>query len=136
VTKWAAVVLAAVSLAACTKSTSSAASPTSPATKTTDTFNGAVPVKSSDMHSFTVSAAGQVDITLTSTTPAGAALGLSVGTAAASGCSAVAGGSVVASAGSVAQLSGVLSPATYCVALFDIGGQSQPVSYTVTVVHP
>jgi hypothetical protein len=30
----------------------------------------------------------------------------------------------------------VLSPATYCVSLFDIGTQSQPVSYTVTVAHP
>ena len=128
----AAAILAALVLSACAKSSSTATAPT--ASKTTDTFNGTVAVKSSDTHSFTVAASGQVDITLTAATPS-VALGLSVGTNGASGCVAVAGGSVVASAGSVAQLSGVMSPGTYCVSAFDVGNDTQSVSYTVTVAH-
>ncbi len=134
-TKWLAALAAALTVVACTKSTSSSTAP-SPS-KTTDTFNGTVAVKGApDSHTFTVGAAGQVDITLTTTTPAGATLGVAVGTTTASGCAAVANGSVVAAAGSVAQLSGVLSPAAYCVAVFDVGNLTQSVSYTVTVAHP
>jgi len=134
-TKWLAALAAALTLAACSNSTSSATTPSTP--KTTDTFNGTVAVKGApDTHNFTVGSSGQVDITLTATTPAGATLGLSVGTTSASGCVAVANGSVASAAGAVAQLSGVLSPATYCVAVFDIGNLTQSVTYTVTVAHP
>ena len=126
---------AALAAASCTKSTNTAVAPTTPATRTTDTFSGTVAVKSSDAHSFTVASSGQVDVTLTSATPA-LPMGVSVGTTSASGCAAVAGGSAVASAGTTAQLSGVMSPATYCVAVFDIGNATQAVAYTVTVAHP
>ena len=129
----AAAILAALTVCACSKSSNTTPT-TAPTAKTTDTFTGTVAIKGSDTHSFTVNVSGQVDVTLTAATPS-VALGLSVGTTAASGCAAVAGGSVGASAGSVAQLSGVLSPGTYCVAAFDIGSETQPVSYTVTVAH-
>ncbi|HZT77001.1 MAG TPA: hypothetical protein VFA27_10105 [Vicinamibacterales bacterium] len=129
-----AAVVAAGSLVACSNSSPSSTTAPTPA-KTTDTFSGTVAVKGSDPHSFTVNAAGQVDVTLTAATP-NVPLGLSVGTSGGSGCVAVAGGSVVTTAGTVAQLSGVLSPATYCVAVFDVGNLSQSVSYTVTVAHP
>ena len=39
-------------------------------------------------------------------------------------------------AGTTAQLSGVMSPLTYCIELYDPGNLTQSVSYTVTVVHP
>ncbi len=133
--KWIAALFAALAVTACTKSNSTAASTTPTPAKTTDTFNGTVAVKGTDPHTFTVAASGQVDVTLTAATPS-VPLGLSVGTNAGSGCAAVAGGSVVASPGTVAQLSGVMSPGTYCVAAFDIGTLSQPVSYTVSVAHP
>jgi len=129
-----AALLAAVWMTACTKSTSSSASSTAPSTKTTETFTGTVAVKGSDIHAFTVSASGQVDVTLTTANPS-VPLGLLIGTASGSACAAVAGGSVVASPGSTAQLSGFLSPAAYCVAAFDPGGLAQSVSYTVTVAH-
>ena len=131
--KWLAALAAALCIVACTKSsTSSSTTPTS--TKTTDTFSGTVAVKGTDVHSFTVNSSGQVDVTLTAANPA-VTMGLSIGVPNGSACPAIAGGSVVANAGSTAQLSGILSPATYCVAAFDIGSQSQPVSYTVTVAH-
>jgi len=135
VTKWLAVAAAALSLVACTKSTTSTP-PTAATTKTTDTFTGTVPVKGSDMHAFTVgSSGGEVDVTLTAATPS-VTLGLAVGTASGSTCATVAGGSVAVGPGTTAQLSGVMSPASYCVAVFDIGNDTQPVSYTVTVAHP
>ena len=134
-TKWLAVAAAALSLVACTKSTTSTP-PTAATTKTTDTFTGTVPVKGSDMHAFTVgSSGGEVDVTLTAATPS-VTLGLAVGTASGSTCATVAGGSVAVGPGTTAQLSGVMSPASYCVAVFDIGNDTQPVSYTVTVAHP
>jgi hypothetical protein len=131
--KWLAAALAALSVAACTKSSSSASS-TAPSTKTTDTFTGTVAVKGTDSHTFTVAGAGEVDVTLTTANPS-VPLGLLVGTSSGSDCVAVANGSVVASPGTTAQLSGVMSPASYCVAVFDVGGATQSVSYTVTVAH-
>jgi len=35
-----------------------------------------------------------------------------------------------------AQLSGTTSAGTLCVQVYDIGNQTAPVSYTVTVTHP
>lgn len=129
-----AALVAALSIAACSNSSTSSSTTTAPSTKTTDTFSGTVAVKGTDAHSFTVGTSGQVDVTLTTANPS-VPMGLSVGVPNGSACPAVAGGSVVAAAGSSAQLSGVMSPATYCVAVFDVGNQSQPVSYTVTVAH-
>ena len=132
--KWLAAFAAALGIVACTKSSTSSTTPTTPSTKSTDTFSGTVAVKGTDAHNFTVNSSGEVDVTLTVTNPS-VTMGLSVGVPNGSACPAIGGGSVVANAGSTAQLSGVLSPATYCVAVFDIGNQSQSVSYTVTVAH-
>jgi len=51
-------------------------------------------------------------------------------------CVPVAGGSTQTAAGSSVQLSGIVSPGTMCVDVHDVGGQSAPVTYTVTVTHP
>jgi hypothetical protein len=64
-------------------------------------------------------------------------MGLSVGLPGDGGkCIALAGASTTASAGSSVQLSGMASPATLCVDVHDVGNQTAPVSYTVTVTHP
>ena len=46
------------------------------------------------------------------------------------------GATTSAAAGASVQLSGLASPATLCVDVHDIGNQTAPVSYTVTVTHP
>jgi hypothetical protein len=130
--KWLAAAIAALSLVGCTKSTTTPSASTS--TKTTDTFTGTVAVKGTDSHTFSVAASGEVDVTLTTANPS-VPLGLMVGTSSGSDCVAVAGGSAVVSPGATAQLSGVMSPASYCVAVFDVGTDTQSVSYTVTVAH-
>ena len=132
--------LAALALllgAAGCKSSSNTTTTTSSTTRTTDTFTGTVPVGGHDFHSFTVSASGQIDVTLTAATPPSTVvMGLSIGTPGDGVCPAVAGGSVKTAAGATAQLSGIGSPGTLCVDVKDAGGQTATVSYTVTVLHP
>jgi hypothetical protein len=129
----AALVLAA---AACKSKDSSA--PTTPtSTTTTNTFTGTVAVGGRAMHSFTVAQSGQVSVTLTAASPpSSVVLGLGIGIPSDSTCALLAGGSTTASAGSAAQLTGVLTPATFCVTVYDVGNQTAAVSYTLTVAHP
>ena len=116
-------------------STTATTTPTTTA-RTTDTFTGTVAVGGHDFHSFTVTASGQIDVTLTAATPAAAVMGVRYGTPGGPVCPAVAGGSVKAVAGATAQLSGMASPGTLCVDVKDVGGQTSAVSYTVSVLHP
>ena len=45
------------------------------------------------------------------------------------------GGSTAVPAGVTAQLSGTIAAGSYCVSVFDIGNQSAPVTYAVTITH-
>ena len=109
--------------------------PTAPTT-TTNTFTGTVAVGGRAMHNFTVAQAGQVSVTLTAASPSSVVLGLGIGMPSDSTCALLPGGSTTALAGSAAQLTGVLTPATFCVSVYDVGNQTAAVSYTVTVTHP
>jgi hypothetical protein len=136
--------LAAIALvvgaAACNKDSTPAATttPTTPTVaRTTDTFSGTVPVGGSAFHTFAVTVTGTIDVTLTvAGPPSTVVMGLSIGTPAEDKCTALAGGSVNTAAGSSAQLSGLASPGPLCVGVRDVGNQTAPVTYTVTVVHP
>lgn len=127
-----------VGAAGCNNSgATTAATTTSTVTRTTDTFAGTVQIGGSDVHSFPVAATGLVDVTLTAAAPPSTiVMGISLGTTADGQCSALAGASVKTSAGTSPQLSGMVSPATLCVDVHDVGNQSAPVTYTVTVTHP
>jgi hypothetical protein len=125
-----------IAASGCAGSDSTAA--TTPAvTRTTDTFSGTVAVGGDDFHSFPIAASGAIDVTLSATTPAVAvAMGIGIGIPVEGTCSMIAGASTQAMAGSSAQLSGIVSPGTLCVDVHDVGGQSAPVTYTLTVIHP
>ena len=119
----------------CGKNNDSTTSPTT--TTKTESFTGSVAVGGSAMNPFTVAAAGQVMVTLTAAgPPATVPVGLGIGTPANSVCAVLPGGSVNVVAGSVSQLSGIVTPGSYCVTVFDIGGQTGAITYSVTVVHP
>ena len=106
-------------------------------TRTTDTFTGTTPIAGSAFHTFTVSQAGVVDATLTAAAPPSTiVMGFGLGEAADSGCVPFAGAETSTPAGTSPQLSGTVSPATLCVEVHDIGNQTAPVSYTITVLHP
>jgi hypothetical protein len=126
----------AFAAAACTKN--NAASTTTPSTpKTTDTLTGTVAVKGSDFKPFTVTTAGEVDVTLTAAGPPSTiVMGVGIGQIGSGICVPLAGASQPTAAGTSPQVTGVLTPATYCVVVSDVGFQTAPVSYTVTVTHP
>ena len=125
----------AIVSAACKKDDNNPSTPT--VTTKTDTFTGTVPVNGSGIHNFTVENSGQVSVTLTTTGPSSTVpMGIGVGTPGDNACGLIAGASVTAVAGSSAQLTGVVSPGTLCVKIFDVGNQTAAVTYTVTVAHP
>ena len=126
----------AIGVSACSGSDSTA-STTPTAARTTDTFAGTVAVGGRDFHSFTIAATGTVDVTLTAAAPpATIVMGLNIGIPGDSKCPAMAGASTLTAAGTSVQLSGIASPGLLCVDVHDVGNQSLPVSYTVTVTHP
>ncbi len=133
-------VLACVTLPltiACDNSGSTDTTPIAPAT-VTDTFTGTVQPMSSDAHNFTVAAAGQVGITLTAAGPPPTIfMGLGIGTVSATDGSCVVAASLTATIqASPNPLYATLGAGTYCVSVFDVGNQTAPVDYTVTVQHP
>ena len=135
------VAIAALTLGATACNNNSATTATTPTTptvaRTTDTFSGTVPVGGNDFHSFTMSATGPIDVTLTAAAPpAAVVVGISLGLPSSGQCTSLAGGTVNTAAGTTAQLSGVASPTTLCVNVRDVSNQTAPVAYTVTVLHP
>jgi hypothetical protein len=131
------VVVFAVAISACGGDSTSGTVSSPTTTRTTDTFSGTVPVGGSVFHSFPVSQSGSTDVTLTAAgPPANITMGLAIGIPGDAGCTPVAGGSSIVVAGSTPQVTGVTSAGTLCVQIRDIGQQTAPVAYTVTVTHP
>jgi hypothetical protein len=127
----------ALAVSACHKAATTPATTTPSVTITTDTFNGTVALKSSDAKNFTVSKAGTVNVTLTAAGPPSTiVMGIGIGLPKDSGCVVLPGASQNTAAGASVQLSGTVSPGTLCVQVADIGNQTAPVTYTVTVAHP
>lgn len=128
----------ALAAAACTKDNTTAATTTTTSARTTDTFTGTVRVNGSDAHSFPLSQSGLVEVTLTAAAPPSTiAIEVAIGAPnEASTCVPFAGASANVQAGSAVQLSGVVSAGTICVLVRDIGSQTAPVTYTITVTHP
>jgi hypothetical protein len=116
--------------------------PTTPTTTqpSTEMFSGTLPVQGSSFYSFTVSATGQVSITLASLVPTApgpavnTVMGVGIGMPAETDCSVT--NSVTTAPGLVAQLVSSVSAGTYCARIYDLGGLTTPVNFTVRIVHP
>jgi hypothetical protein len=132
------IVALALGAAACGSNSSGTSSPTTPTTpKTTDTLTGTVQVKGSDFKPFTVTSAGEVDLTLTAAGPPSTiVMGVGIGTPGAAGCTLIPNASALTAAGTAPQVTGIMSPGTYCVVVYDVGNQTDAVSWTATVLHP
>ena len=123
-----------LTVAACGGGSSSTPAPSG--TVTTETFSGTVAVGGRDFHSFTTKQTGEVDVTLTAAGPPPTiSMGLGVGTVNGSTCSLLPGASINTQAGTAVQLAGTVSAGTLCVQVYDIGNQTAPITYTVTVAH-
>jgi len=107
---------------------------TTPATSPqTEPFNSLLAVGGTSARTFVVPQAGGYSITLTG---APAPVGMSVGIPefGTNGCLPMS--SLTATANSGAQFSGSIDPGTYCLRVFDVGGLSAPISFTINIVHP
>jgi hypothetical protein len=122
---------------ACTSSDPGSTVAPPSATTTTETFSGTVqPNFGVDFHTFTVAQSGTVSVTLTAAgPPATIFMGVGIGTPSATTCAVISADSTIAPASATAQLSGTLSPGSYCVQVYDVGNQVTPVTYSVTVAH-
>ena len=134
--------LVALSAVACDNGNSTAVASTTTtttaptATLITESFTGTVAVSGTDFHNFTVATTGAINVTLTAAGPPSTIfMGIGVGTPSATACALLTGGSTAQQAGVTPQISGMITAGSYCVSVFDIGNQSAPVTYSVTVTH-
>jgi hypothetical protein len=133
-------VLAAAGAVACnSNSTSTLPAVAATPVYTTDTFNGTVNVLGFDVQPFTVAISGNITVTLTAAgPPSTVTMGVFVGSPATAGsttCLALSGATASGPASPTPLLSGQLVAGPYCVQIFDIGQQTGPISYTLTVNH-
>jgi hypothetical protein len=132
-------VIAAFSAAACDNSGTTATSPTVPLKSETFTGTIAVVGGSSTGINFTASAAGEVDVTISSLgPPATIAMGLALGVPSTvdTSCAITTGSGTQVQASATPLVSSVPSAGPYCLRLFDVGQMTGPINYTITVAHP
>lgn len=116
----------------------SATAPSTPvATAGTDTFTGQMAPGGTAMHQFTASAAGTVNVTLTTTDPGATLVGLGIGIPGNNLGTCDLTKTVQTRPGAAAQLSASVEAGEYCAGTFDVGGLSaRGVLVTYTVAHP
>jgi hypothetical protein len=132
-------VLACIALSAGCDNSGGSTTPTAPILLTTETFTGTVQPMGSDSHNFTVTQGGEVDVTLTAAGPPPTIfMGLGLGTPGTTSgtCTLQSGLGVSVQAGGPPLVASASSAGTYCFSVVDIGNQTAPVDYTVTVSHP
>jgi len=111
--------------------------PTTPITPvtTTETFSGNLTVNGAATHVFLVSSLGTVTIQLTAIDPAGSPVfGLSLGTWNGTGCQVVIANDAAALNATVTG--NVTAATSLCARVYDVGKLTDPLTYTITVVHP
>lgn len=99
-------------------------------------FQGTVQAGGKAFHPFKVTTPGTLNVTLTQAGPPTTIfMGLAVGSPSGEDCVPQTGATVQTQAGSSPQLFGGAGAGDYCVLVFDVGNQIEPVSYSVTVSH-
>ena len=118
-------------------STTSPSAPTPTTAASTESFSGTVSVAGNDFHPFTVGTAGaNLSVTLTAAGPPTTIfMGLGLGAYDAPTCSLLNNAYLTTQAGAAPQLSGTAGAGSYCVVVYDVGNQTGPISYAVTVTH-
>lgn len=112
--------------------------PTAPSTlapaSVTQEFSGELPVQTSRVHPFPVSARSTISVTLVAVGPLSTlSVGLGVGTWDGTNCTLIAGDN---NARQAAVLSGTVEPGNYCAAVYDNGNLTDTITYTVRVQRP
>jgi hypothetical protein len=113
----------------------------------TETFTGTLSVQSVSSHSFIISRSGRITVTLTAVSPpptsegpSSPEVGVGIGIPNPSGLTCVLNlgdrTTTTTTAASTPQISGIVIPGTFCVAVYDVGKLTEAVDYTVAVAHP
>ena len=114
-----------------------ATTPTPTTAASTESFSGTVSVAGNDFHPFTVGTAGAtLSVTLTAAGPPSTIfVGLGLGAYDAPTCTLFSNAFLTTQAGGAPQLSGTAGAGSYCVVVYDVGNQTGPITYAVTVSH-
>jgi hypothetical protein len=105
----------------------------------TDTFNGTVAVQGFDVKPFNVAISGNVTVVLVAAGPPSTITeGIFIGQPATAGsltCLALSGATTSGPASTTPILTGQLTVGAYCVQIFDVGNQTGPINYTISINH-
>ena len=117
--------------------TATPSAPTPTTAASTESFTGTVSVAGNDFHPFTVATAGAtLSVTLTAAgPPATIFTGLGLGAYDAPTCTLFSNAYLTTQAGAAPQLSGTAGAGSYCVVVYDVGNQTGPLTYALTVSH-
>jgi hypothetical protein len=109
--------------------------PTAPSQPITETLAGSLSIGNANFHVFTTSGSGELTLTLNSLDPtASIAVGVGLGTVTNGAC-ALQFTNEGFQVGAV-WTNTIAGAGSYCVAIYDIGRLTQPVTYSMTLVHP
>ena len=117
----------------CGNKSSTPTAPSTTAKAAPETWSGVVAPGGASSHSFTVNAAGTINVTMTGV---GATVGLGVGLPRTTGGGCRLGVAVNASASSTPQITTQADAGQYCVQVFDLGTLTDPVPFAMTIDHP
>ena len=117
--------------------TATPSAPTPTTAASTESFTGTVSVAGNDFHPFTVATAGAtLSVTLTAAGPPTTIfMGLGLGAYNAPTCTLLNNAYLTTQAGAAPQLSGTAGAGAYGVVVYDVGNQTGPITYAVTVSH-
>ena len=131
--------LVAVSSAACNSSSASTLTPVAVSpTLVTESHTGTVAVGGADAYGFNVVQPGDVTVTMTAAgPPANIIMGMGIGVPSGTTCTPISSTLIAVPAGTTPQVSGSVTIAgSLCVLIFDIGNQTAPITYSITITHP
>ena len=117
----------------CGNKSSTPTAPSTTAKAAPETWSGVVAPGGASSHSFTVNAAGTINVTMTGV---GATVGLGVGLPKVTGGGCRLGVAVNADAGTTPQITTQADAGQYCVQVFDLGTLTDPVPFAMTIDHP
>ena len=121
--------------AACSNNDTTTTAPSTPTSPVTEKLEGSMAPNGTAIRTFTATQSGTVSVTLASTTPASAIVGLGVGIRAATGADCKFSQTVNTPAGTAPQLTGTFGPGLFCVRVYDVGNLFGAAAFKATIAH-
>jgi len=122
--------------AACGDTPTTPTASTTPTSPVTESFSSQLAVKGTASRAFTMPSNGTATAQLSATTPGGIVLGFGFGIPRANGAGCLLSTSVDTAASGAPQLIVNADAGSYCVQVYDLGTLTDPIGFTVSIVHP